>query len=64
MKKKNINLKKLQFCKETLAELNIRQQNNIWGGAQTINHFDTNCITYYETCATIPWQGHICNILC
>ncbi|MGN7824243.1 hypothetical protein HGH92_25725 [Chitinophaga varians] len=64
MKKKNIVIgKKLSFNKETIAALNMEQQQLIAGGAAT-----TICPTrpaicntgLDKTCPTIPDTGHQC----
>lgn len=64
MKKKNIVIgKKLSFNKETIAALNMEQQQRIAGGVTTIiteTKF-TACNTGLEkTCPTIPYTGHQC----
>ncbi|SKA38009.1 hypothetical protein SAMN04488128_104377 [Chitinophaga eiseniae] len=61
MKKKNITIgKKLSFNKETIAALNVGQQQLIAGGATIVTKL-VNCTTGLdETCPTIPFTGHAC----
>ncbi|NML39886.1 hypothetical protein HHL17_21985 [Chitinophaga sp. G-6-1-13] len=64
MKKKNIAIgKKISLNKETIAALNMEQQQLIAGGAPTttVQTRFTICNTGQDnTCPTIPNTGHQC----
>ncbi len=65
MKKKKISLdKKLTLNKEAIALLTVSQQQGIAGGLPTTTiQSMKNCITWQDTCETIPAGGASC-VLC
>ncbi|RAJ08761.1 hypothetical protein LX64_01415 [Chitinophaga skermanii] len=60
MKKKKLQLAKLNFEKATLAILNPSDQQQVKGGLDTING---RCYTRAASCETIPYTQMMC-ILC
>ncbi|RAJ08763.1 hypothetical protein LX64_01417 [Chitinophaga skermanii] len=57
MKKKKIQLSKLNFDKNTVAVLSTQQSGNVVGGAATNG---TGCATEPITCVTIPYTKRQC----
>ncbi|MBV8253001.1 MAG: class I lanthipeptide [Chitinophaga sp.] len=65
MKKKTLSLeKKLTLNKEAVALLTVSQQQGIAGGLPTTTVMSRlNCVTWQDTCETIPVGGASC-VLC
>ncbi|RAJ08759.1 hypothetical protein LX64_01413 [Chitinophaga skermanii] len=58
MKKKKIQLSKLNFEKSVIAQLNPIQQSDLKGGAATVNSLCRT--TYYQTCESYPFTEDFC----